>query len=85
MNELPFTLSGKGLASTRKRTRDLLHFWQAQRRDKRMRDKRMLDKALIRGFYEPKLVNARWCFHNLETLKTQKKTLGGDFSSNLVS
>ena len=36
----------------RKQTRDLLHFWQARRRDRRM-----LDKELIHGFYEPELVN----------------------------
>ena len=39
----------------------------------------MLDKELIREFYDPKLVNARWCFHSLEILKTPKKTLGGCF------
>ena len=65
MNELPFPLSCKGLTSPIKPTRDLLHFWQALRRDKRM-----LDKALIHGFYEPKLVNARRFFHSFESLKT---------------
>ena len=61
--------------SPRKQTQDLLHFWKAQRRDKRM-----LDKELIRGFYELELVDARWCFHSFESLKTPKKTLGGAFS-----
>ena len=42
------------------KNRDHLHFWQARRRDRRM-----LDKVLIPGFYEPKLVDARWCFHIL--------------------
>ena len=58
--------------SQRKQIRDLLHFWQARRRDKRM-----LDKALIRGFYEPELVpSARnKPMHNAR--KTSKiKTLG---------
>ena len=41
--------------------------------------------SLIRGFNEPELVHARRCFHSLESLKTPKKTLGGSFSSNLVS
>ena len=58
----------------RKQTQDHLHFWKARRRDRRM-----LDKALIRGFYEPELVHAQWCFHSLEILKTLKKTLGGSF------
>ena len=39
----------------------------------------MLDKALIHGFYEPELVHARCYFHSLESLKTPKKTLGGNF------
>ena len=70
----PSPLSCKGLTSPRKQTQDHLHFWQARRKDKRM-----LDKALIGGFYEPKLVHALWCFHNLESLKTPKKTPGGSF------
>ena len=70
----PFPLSCKGLMSPRKQTRDLLHFWQAQRRDRRM-----FDKALIRGFYEPKLLHVRRYFHSLESLKTPKKTPGGSF------
>ena len=74
MNELHFPLSCKGLTSPRKKTRDLLHFWKARRRDRRM-----LDKTLIRRFYEPELVHARWCFHSLESLETPKKTSGGDF------
>ena len=45
----------------------------------------MLDMSLIRGFYEPELVDARWCSLNFESLKTSKKTLGGVFSYNLVS
>ena len=57
-----------------KQTRDHLHFWQAQRKERRM-----LDKALIHGFYEPELVHVRWCFHSLESLKTLKKTPGGSF------
>ena len=39
----------------------------------------MLDKALIRGFYKPELVNARQCFHSFESVKTPKKTPGGNF------
>ena len=39
----------------------------------------MLDKAMVHLFYEPELVNAQWCFHSLEILKTPKKTLGGNF------
>ena len=39
----------------------------------------MLDKSLIRGFYEPELVHARWCFHSLESFKTLKKTPRGSF------
>ena len=74
MNKLPFPLSCKGLTSPGKETLDLLHFLQAQRRDKRI-----LDKVLIRGFYEPELVDARRCFHNFESLKNPKKTPGGDF------
>ena len=70
----PSPLSCKGLTSPRKQTRDHLHFWQARRKERRM-----LDKALIRGFYEPELVHARRCFHSLESLKTPKKTPGGDF------
>ena len=77
----PSPLSCKGLMISRKQTCDLLNFWQAQRRDRRM-----LHKSLIRGFYEPELVDAQWCFHSLESLKTPKKTLGGcKFSYNLVS
>ena len=34
----------------------------------------MLDKALIHGFYKPELVDAQWCFHSFETMKTPKKT-----------
>ena len=74
VNELPFPLSYKGLVSPRKQIQDLLHFLQARRRDRRM-----LDKTLIRGFFEPKLVHARRCFHSLESLKTPKKTPGGAF------
>ena len=70
----PSSLSYKGLTSPRKQTQGHLHFWQARRKDRRM-----LDKALIHGFYEPKLVNARWCFHSLESMKTPYKTLGGNF------
>ena len=70
----PFPLSCKGLTSPRKQTWDLLHFYQAPRRDRRM-----LDKALICGFYEPELVHAQRCFHSLESLKTPKKTPGGSF------
>ena len=80
MNELPYPLSCKGLTSPRKQTQDLLDFWKAQRRDKRM-----LDKALIHGFYEPELVNAQRCFHSFESLETAKKTLAGCFFINLVS
>ena len=69
----PSPLSCKGLMSPRKQTQDHLHFCQARRKERRM-----LDKALIRGFYEPELVHARRCFHILESLKTPKKTLGGD-------
>ena len=72
--KFPSPLSCKGLMSPRKQTRDLLHFWKARRRDRRM-----LDKALIRGFYEPELVHARKCFHSLEIRKTPKKTPGGFF------
>ena len=61
--------------SLRKQTRDHLHFWQARRKEKRM-----LDKSLTCGFYEPKLVHAQRCFHSLESLKTLKKVLGGEFS-----
>ena len=39
----------------------------------------MLDMSLIHGFYELELVHARGSFHSLESLKTPKKTLGGDF------
>ena len=67
-------LSCKGLMIPRKQTRDLLHFWKARRRDKRM-----LDKPMIRGFYEPEPVHARRCFHSLESLKNPKKTPGGRF------
>ena len=74
MNELPFPLSCKGLMSPRNPNWDLLHFWQARRRDKIM-----LDKALIHGFYEPKLVDSWWCFNSFESLKNPKKTLGGCF------
>ena len=71
----PSPLSCKGLMSPRKQTRDHLHFWQARRKDRRM-----LDKALIRGFYEPELVHARWCFHSLESLKNSKEdSKGGIF------
>ena len=70
----PSPLSCKGLTSPRKKTWDLIHFWQDQRKDRRI-----LDKALIRGFYEPELVHARRCFHSLEILKTPKKTLEGCF------
>ena len=70
----PSPLSCKGLTSPRKKTRYHLHFWQARRKDRRM-----LDKALIRGFYEPKLVHARQCFHSVESMKTPKKTPGGCF------
>ena len=68
----PSPPSCKGLTSPTKQTRDHLHFWKARRKDRRM-----LDKALIRGFYEPKLVHARRCFHSLESLKNPKKTLWG--------
>ena len=70
----PSPLSCKGLTSPRKKTWDHLHFWKARRKERRM-----LDKALIRGFYEPKLVHARWCFHSLESLKTPKNTPRGSF------
>ena len=70
----PSLLSCKGLMSPRKQTRDHLHFWQARRKDRQM-----FDKALIRGFYEPELVHARWCFHSLESMKTPNKTSGGCF------
>ena len=70
----PSPLSCKGLTSPRKKTRDLVHFWKYQRRDRRM-----LNKALIHGFYEPELVHARQCFHSLESLKTPKKTPWGCF------
>ena len=39
----------------------------------------MLDMSLICGFYNPKLVDVRWCFHSFESLKTPNKTLGGFF------
>ena len=70
----PSPLLCKGLTIPRKQTRDLLHFWKARRRDRKM-----LDKALIRGFYKPKRVHARRCFHSLESLKTPKKTPGWNF------
>ena len=71
---LPSPLSCKRLTIPRKKTWDLLHFWQARRRNRRM-----LDKSPIRGFYEPELVHARQFFHSLESLKTPKKTPGGSF------
>ena len=39
----------------------------------------MLDMSPIRGFYDPELVDARWCFHSFESIKTLKKTLRGFF------
>ena len=72
--KFPSPLSCEGLTSPRKKTKDLIHFWKARRRYRRM-----LDKALIRGFYEPELVHARRCFHSLESLKTPKKIPGGSF------
>ena len=45
----------------------------------------MLDMSLIRGFYDPELVDARWCFHSFESQKMPKKNIGGTFSYNLVS
>ena len=39
----------------------------------------MLDMSLIRGFYEPELVDTCWCFHSFESLKTAKKILGWCF------
>ena len=67
-------LSCKGLTIPIKQTRDHLHFWKARRKERRI-----FDQALIHGFYEPELVHARRYFHSLESLKTQKKTLGGFF------
>ena len=39
----------------------------------------MLDISLFHGFYEPKLVNARRCFHSFESLKTKKEDSSGVF------
>ena len=70
----PCPLSYKGLTSPRKKTQDLLHIWKAQRRDRRM-----LDKALIRGFYEPELVNAQGNFHSFTEFENSKEDSKGAF------
>ena len=68
----------------RKKTWDLLHFWQA-----RKRKKIILDKALIHGFYEP-ILQARitgWLmvFSWFCEYENGKEDSRGNFFINLVS